>query len=174
MSLENEKNLLGKELGDQLEQERKDEENIKEMKRIEDKKKEDEKKKKSSKIVLKNTLGEEVSQKDYFYSTKGLDTAPSYFPDVCGNPVDREDMISVFNKIFKPKDGILFYKAKDKEVYIIIVPLKHSSTVGLEHASVDGEFQKHAISFVTEGSVNLDTLKNKLSRVASTIKIVAE
>ncbi len=127
--------------------------------------------KNKKKITLKNTLGEEVPQKDYFYSTKGKDTAPSYFHDVCGQPVEREDMITVFNKIFKPKDGILFYKAMDKEVYIIIVPLKHSSVVGFEHNSIDGEFQKHAISFVSEGSVNLDTLKSKLTRVASTIKI---
>lgn len=131
-------------------------------------------KKKKIKITLKNTLGEEVSQSDYFFSSNGEDTVPAYFPDVCGYPVDREDLITVFNKVFKPKDGMLFYKTKDKEVYIIIVPLKHSSVVGVSHNSIDGDFQKHAISFISEGSVNLDTLRNKLNRVASTIKFVAE
>ncbi len=174
MNEDKQKELLGQELADQLEREKKDEDIAKKNKETEDKKIIDDKKKKASKIILKNTLGEEVSQKDYFYSSKGADSAPSYFPDVCGNPVDREDMVIVFNKIFKPKDGLLFYKAKDKEVYIIIVPLKHSSVVGADHNSVEGEFQKHAISFVSEGSVNLDTLKNKLTRVASTIRIVAE
>ena len=131
-------------------------------------------KKKKVKIVIKNTLGEEVPQSDYFYSRDGSDTAPGFFHDSYGYAVDREDLLAVFNKVFKPKDGILFYKAKDKEVYIIIVPIKHSSTVGASHNSVDGDFQKHALSFITEGSVNLDTLRTKLTRVASTIKIVAE
>ncbi len=126
------------------------------------------------KIVIKNTLGEEVSQKDYFYSSKGNDTAPAYFTDVCGYPVDREDMLAVFHKIFRPKDGFLFYKTKEKEVYVIIVPIKHSSIIGADHDSIEGDFQKHAISFISEGSVNLDTLQMKLKKVASTIKIVAD
>ncbi len=163
------KELLGQELADQLEKEQAEEAIAKRQKEADEAAALALKNKK--KIILKNTLGEEVSQKDYFYSTKGKETAPPYFHDVCGQPVEREDMLTVFNKIFKPKDGILFYKAMDKEVYIIIVPLKHSSIVGAQHNSVDGEFQKHAISFVSEGSVNLDTLKNKLTRVSSTIKI---
>ncbi len=171
--VEKEKALLGQELGDQLEKEREEEETNKKIKEVEEQQKKDAAKKKA-KIVLKNTLGEEVPQKDYFYSTSGKDTAPVYFSDVCGRPVDREDMIGVFNKIFRPKDGILFYKTLDKEVYIIIVPLKHSSVVGQEYDSIDGEFQKHAISFINEGSVNLDTLRTKLLRVAKTINIVAE
>ncbi len=134
----------------------------------------EESKKKSIKIVIKNTLGEELPQSDYFYSVDGSDTAPSYFHEVCGYPVDREELLSVFNKVFKPKDGILFYKSKDKEVYLIIVPIKHSSIVGPAHNSIPGDFQKHAISFITEGSVNVDTLRTKLNRVANTIKIVAE
>ena len=134
----------------------------------------EEDKKKKVKIVIKNTLGEEVPQSDYFYSPDGIDTAPAYFHDVCGYPVDREELLAVFNKVFRPKDGILFYKAKDKEVYLVIVPIKHSSVVGPSHNSVPGDFQKHALSFITEGSVNIDTLRNKLTRVASTIKIVAE
>ena len=122
-------------------------------------------------VVLKNPSGAIVDSKDYFYSSKGEDKSPKYFHQVCGYPVDREDMLAVFNKIFKPKDGLLFYKKKDQEVYLVIVPIKHSSIVGPGHDSADGDFQKHAISFINEGSVNLDTLKMKLARVASTIHI---
>ncbi len=141
---------------------------------IAEKKQKDEADKNKKKVSLYNTLGEKVESKDYFYSTNGKDTMPPYFEEVCGRPVEREDMITVFNKIFNPKHGILFYKTKDKEVYIIIVPIKHSSIVGPEHNSIDGEFQKHAISFITEGSVNIETLRNKLERVAKTIHIVAD
>ncbi len=169
MTLENEKELLGEGLATDLESKRLVEESEKKAAKIR-KEKEDAKKKKV-KVILKNTLGEEVPQSDYFFSKDGEDTAPAYFADVCGYPVDREEMLTVFNKIFKPKDGILFYKTKEKEVYIVIVPLKYSSVVGASHNSIDGDFQKHAISFITEGSVNLDTLRNKLVRVASTIKI---
>lgn len=126
-------------------------------------------------IILKTTSGKEVEQKDYFFSSKGEeDAAPAYFHDVCGYPVDREDMIAVFDKIFNPKDNFLFYKTKDKEVYIIIVPKKFASIIGVEHDSVQGDFQKHAISFISEGSVNIDTLRMKLLKVAKTIKVVAE
>ncbi len=169
----NQKELLGKELAEQIEKEKKDEETNSKIIEAEKKQKEEADKNKK-KVSLYNTLGEKVESKDYFYSTKGKDTMPSYFEEVCGRPVDREDMIAVFNKIFNPKHGILFYKTKDKEVYIIIVPIKHSSIVGPEHNSIDGEFQKHAISFITEGSVNIDTLRNKLERVAKTIHIVAD
>ncbi len=164
------KELLGPELAKNLEEKKKVEEA--EKKAADERKKKEDEKKKKIKIVLKNTLGEEVPQSDYFFSTSGEDTAPSYFTESYGIPVDREDLLAVFNKVFKPKDGMLFYKTRDKEVYIIIVPLKHSSTVGASHNSVDGEFQKHALSFIAEGSVNLDTLRTKLTRVASTIKVV--
>ena len=167
-----EKELLGPELAKDLEEKKALE--LSEKKAADARKKAAEDKKKKIKIVLKNSLGQEVPQADYFFSTDGSDTAPSFFSDAYGYPVEREDVLAVFNKVFKPKDGMLFYKAKDKEVYIVIVPLKHSSTVGIAHNSVDGEFQKHALSFVTEGSVNLDTLRNKLLRVASTIRVVAE
>ncbi len=164
--------ILGADLARDLEAKRKIE--LAEKKSAEERKKKEDEKKRKIKIVLKNTLGEEVPQSDYFYSPEGEDTAPIYFHDVCGYPVDREELLAVFNKVFKPKDGILFYKSKDKEVYLVIVPIKHSSIVGPSHNSVAGDFQKHAISFITEGSVNVDTLRNKLTRVASTIKIVAE
>ena len=124
---------------------------------------------KKNNVVLKNTAGEEVDQKDYFYSSKNEDAAPNGFSLV---PVDREDLLSVFNKIFKPKFGLLFYKKKDQEVYIIIVPIKYSSTIGKDKDSLDGEFQKHAISFLNEGSVNIDSLRMKLQKVASTIPAI--
>ncbi len=166
------KELLGPELAKDLEEKKKIDEAEKKA-AIERKKKEDDKKKKN-KVVLKNTLGEEVPQSDYFYSESGDDTAPGFFTESYGTPVEREDLLNVFNKVFNPKDGMLFYKSRDKEVYIVIVPLKHSSTVGFSHNSVDGEFQKHSLSFIAEGSVNLDTLRTKHTRVASTIRIVAE
>lgn len=164
--------LLGADLAKDLAQKKKveDAENAAAAKR----KVAEEKKKKEVKIILKNTLGEEVAQPDYFYSPDGSNTAPSYFHEVCGYAVDREELLAVFNKVFKPKDGLLFYKTRDKEVYLVIVPIKHSSIVGAEHDSLPGDFQKHTISFISEGSVNLDTLRTRLNRVASTIKIVAE
>lgn len=122
--------------------------------------------KKVEKTIIYNTAGEEVDEKDYFYATKGkVGAAPSLFTKMCGYRVDREDLLEVFNKIFKPEDNFLFYKSGNKEVYLIIVPLKFSTSVGDTHESVDGDFQKHAISFIGEGSVNIDTLKMKLTRV---------
>lgn len=173
---EAQKELLGDELTQQLAKEKAQEEIDARQRSADEAAAQAQAEKAKKKIVLKNTLGEVVDSKDYFYVTpktaaKGKDTTPIYFHDVCGYPVEREDMVNIFNKIFKPKHNILFYKTLDKEVYVIIVPIKYSSIVGPEHNSVDGEFQKHAISFVSEGSVNLDMLKTKLTRVASTIKI---
>ncbi len=61
---------------------------------------------KKNKIVLKNTDQEEVDQKDYFFpgideETKkpSFETAPVYFNKTCGYPVDREELIAVFNKV---------------------------------------------------------------------------
>ena len=121
---------------------------------------------KKSKIVLFNTSGKEVSAEDYFY--KG--TIPSGFEGTCGKPVDREDLLAVFNKVFKPEDNILFYRQIDKEVYLVIIPLKYSVAVGDSEDSLEGDFQKHAISFLNEGSVNLDTLRQKLEKVTNFVK----
>ena len=118
------------------------------------------------KTVIKNSLGQEVPEEDYFFGGK----APNSFEAVCGYAVDREDLLEVFNKVFNPDDNILFYRQKDKEVYIVIIPLKYSSVVGKENDSIDGDFQKHAISFLNEGSVNMDTLKMKLKRILPFIK----
>ena len=112
-------------------------------------------------IVLKNTRGEDVPSNDYFY--KGI--VPAGFAGTCGRPVDREDLIEVFHKVFKPSDNILFYKQLDREVYIIMVPLRYATEVGDSEDSLDGDFQKHAISFLNEGSVNIDTMKQKLEKI---------
>ena len=121
---------------------------------------------KKEKIVLKNTLGKEVPQEDYFY--KG--TVPPGFFGTCGSPVIREELVDVFHKVFKPSDNILFYKQDDKEVYIVIIPLRYSIEIGNSEDSIEGDFQKHAISFLNEGSVNPDTLRQKLDKVKTFVK----
>jgi len=116
--------------------------------------------------ILRNTSGKEVPEADYFFNG----VVPAGFKGTCGNPVDREDLIGVFNKVFKPEDNMLFYKQSDKEVYLIIIPIKYSTIIGEFNNSLEGDFQKHAISFLNEGSVNLDTLKLKLSRISKFVK----
>jgi hypothetical protein len=112
-------------------------------------------------IVLKNSSGEVVEEEDYFFGG----TATESFNKDCGMPVDREDLLEVFHKIFSPEDNFLFYKATNKEVYLVIVPLKYSSSVSKENGSFPGTFQAHAMSFINEGSVNMDTLKTKLKKI---------
>jgi len=124
-------------------------------------KKEEEDKIAKNKVVLKNVLGKEVPTTDYFYK----DITPPGFVGTCGKSVDREDLIDVFHKVFKPADNILFYKQLDKEVYIVIIPIKYATSIGDFNDSLDGDFQKHAISFLTEGSVNLDSMRQKLERI---------
>ena len=116
---------------------------------------------KKVKSILANILGEEVLEADYFH--KGI--VPPGFEGTCGKPVDREDLVELFHKVFKPADNILFYKQLDKEVYLVIVPIKYSTSIGDFNDSIEGDFQKHAISFLNEGSVNLDTMRKKLEVV---------
>jgi len=116
--------------------------------------------------ILRNVLGKVVPEKDYFY--KGI--IPAGFLGTCGKPVDREDLITLFHKVFKKEDNILFYKQSDKEVYIVIVPIKYATEIGDFNDSLDGDFQKHAISFLDEGSVNLDTMRKKLERINKFVK----
>lgn len=123
-------------------------------------------KKNKREVVLRNTSGKEVPTADYFYK----DVVPSGFEATCGRPVEREDLLSIFNKVFKPADNILFYKQLDKEVYLIIIPIKYSSSIGDFNDSMEGDFQKHALSFLNEGSVNLDTLREKLKRITKFVK----
>lgn len=153
----------------QLEQDKEEKEIADENKR----KAEDEKKKK---IILRNIDGEDVDQKDYFYSAIDKATgkttyAPLYFNRVCGMPVEDEDMISVFRKVFgEAAPEFLFYKCKGQEVYIVIVPLRRATVVGDSEDSLPGDFQKHSISFIAEGSVNLETLKMKLKKISGFLK----
>jgi len=140
------------------EKEEKKEEPAVEKPKVEEPKKEE---KVVEEITLFNVLGKEVPLSEYFY--KGI--TPPGFKGTCGNPVDREDLIDVFHKVFKPKDNILFYRQLDKEVYLVIIPLKYATEVGASEDSIDGDFQKHAISFLNEGSVNLDTMRQKLERI---------
>lgn len=129
-------------------------------------------KKEESKIILKNTRGEDMKEKDYFFAkTDKGGIAPPYFNKVCGFPVDREDLLEVFNRIFDPKENILFYKTQNKEVYVVIIPIKNSTVIGDFNDSMDGDFQKHALSFINEGSVNLDTFKMKLKRILPFVKM---
>ena len=146
------------ELKKEAEAKKAEEKKIAEAKKAEEKKLAEER---AKELNLKNVLGKEVSKDDYFY--KGI--VPPGFEGTCGNPVSREDLLSVFNKVFKPKDNILFYRQADKEVYIIIIPIKYSTSIGDFNDSIDGDFQKHAISFLNEGSVNLDTLRQKLEKI---------
>lgn len=122
--------------------------------------------KKEAKSILRNTSGKEVKEKDYFFGG----VVPAGFKGTCGKPVDREDLLAVFNKVFKPEDNILFYKQEDKEVYLVIIPIKYATTIGDFNNSLEGDFQKHAISFLNEGSVNADTLKLKLARIQKFVK----
>ena len=117
--------------------------------------------KQGEEAILFNTSGKQVPKEDYFF--KGI--VPAGFNGTCGKAVDREDLIEVFHKVFKPEDNILFYKQADKEVYIIIVPMKYSNEIGDSQDSFDGDFHKHAISFLEEGSVNIDSLRKKLERI---------
>ena len=125
-----------------------------------------------SKVNLKNVNGDDVLEKNYFYSPEGTGKAPEGFHKAVGQPVEREDLLKIFNKIFKPEHNFLFYKCSDKEVYVVIVPLKYAAAVGESNNSISGEFQKHVMSFLGEGSVNLSTMEMKLKKIASTISVV--
>lgn len=130
-------------------------------------------------LVFRNVFGDDMDPSDYVYAFQEDDeksgykagdvVLPPYFNKVCGMPVEREDLLEVFNKTFKPEDNFLFYKTSDKEVYIVVIPLKFATQIGVEHNSQAGDFQKHSISFIVEGSANVDTLKAKLKRVANSI-----
>lgn len=140
----------------------------------------------AKKIVLKDTDGDDVDQKDYFFPRK-IDetisgekfkktdqTAPEWFNRTCGYPVDREEMIEIFNQKFPKKKGFLFYKQRNSEVYLVIVPLKYATTITDSNEAQAGDYQRHAISFITEGSVNLDSLKMKLDRISKHSSISRE
>lgn len=142
-------------------------------------------------VILKDIDGDDVDQEEYFWPrfeketvNKGLtnektfepttQTAPTYFNKVCGMPVDREELIEIFLQYFPRKKGFLFYKQRNSEVYLIIVPLKYATTISRANESRPGDFQRHALSFVSEGSVNMDSLKLKLQRIAKHSSISTE
>lgn len=145
------------------------------------------KKKIDEELVLKNLEGKDMDPANYFYpytedekDAKGEVKKDGYkqgetaipvkiFNPGCGYPVEREDLIEAFNNVFAPKDGFLFYKSPDKELYCVIVPIQQSTEIGIQHNSQPGDFQRHSISFITEGSVNVDTLTAKLKRAAGTL-----
>jgi len=132
-----------------------------------------------NKIILRDVDGDDVNQNEYFYPRakdeeingvvykKTDQTAPTWFNRTCGMPVDREELIEVFLKQFPKKKGFLFYKQRDSEVYLVIVPLKYATTVRDSNESQPGDYQRHAMSFISEGSVNIDSLKTKLQRIAN-------
>jgi hypothetical protein len=141
----------------------------------------------TNQIVLKDVDGDDVDQADYFYprledekvseklTLKATDqTAPVYFNKTNGYPVDREELIETFLQFFPRKKGFLFYKMRDKEVYLVIVPLKYARTVSKSNESRPGDLQRHAMSFISEGSVNVDSLKLKLHRIANHTSISSE
>src|SRR5690606_14570897 len=97
-----------------------------------------------------------------------------FFNKICGMPVDREELIEVFNQFFPKKKGFLFYKQRNAEVYLVIVPLKYATTISKANESRPGDFQRHAMSFINEGSVNIDSLKIKLGRIAKHTSISTE
>jgi hypothetical protein len=160
----------------------------KESKRLQiaaEKKAEEEAKK--NKIILKDVDGDDVDWSEYFWPRfedeklpsgkvlkAGECTVPDYFNRECGMPVDREDLLEVFNQFFPKKKGFLFYRQRDREVYIIIVPLKYATRISKANESRPGDCQRHAMSFITEGSVNLDSLKLKLGRIAKHSSISTE
>ncbi len=137
-------------------------------------------------IILKDVDGDDVDQSEYFwprlvketYNEKVYEptknTAPTYFNRVCGFPVDREDLTEVFLQYFPRNKGFLFYKKRESEVYLVIVPLKYATTISASNESRPGDYQRHALSFISEGSVNIDSLKLKLARIAKHSSISTE
>lgn len=137
-------------------------------------------------VILKDIDGDDVDQSEYFFPREKEETidgkklevsdqtAPLYFNKICGLPVDRDELIEVFLQFFPRNKGFLFYKARDKEVYLIIVPLKYATTISRANESRPGDYQRHALSFIGEGSVNVDSLKLKLARVAKHTSISTE
>lgn len=152
----------------------------KEEKKIKDEeKKKAEEEAKKTQLILKDVDGDDVEWNEYFFPRTedeklpdgkvlkaGESTVPTYFNKICGMPVDREELIEVFNQHFSKRKGFLFYKQRNAEVYLVIVPLKYATTINRSNESRPGDFQRHAMSFINEGSVNIDSLKIKLGRIA--------
>lgn len=150
-----------------------------------DEKKADEEARKND-LILKDVDGDDIDQAEYFFPREKDETidgkkfeatdqtAPASFNKSCGFPVDREELIEAFLQYFPRAKGFLFYKARDREVYLVIVPLKYATTINRANESRPGDFQRHALSFIGEGSVNVDSLKLKLARIAGHKSISTE
>ena len=123
--------------------------------------------------ILKNTRGENVEIKDYFYAKSGeTAVAPNFFNKACGlpvNPMERPELIEIFDKVFKPEDNFVFLKSKNSEVYSVLIPLKYTD-INSQEDCILGDYQLHAISFIPDGSVNFDKLKAELKKIATMIK----
>ncbi len=118
------------------------------------------------KPILKNTRGQDVPVEDYFFAKDGEQAiAPSFFNKAIGYPVDREDLVQLFDKVFKPEDNFVLLKDGYKEVYNILVPLKYSD-IGSKEDSILGDYQVHGVSFIMDGSVNYDKFATALLQVA--------
>ncbi len=144
---------------------------------------------KKNQIILRDVDGADVDQSEYFFprDVDEIDektqkvihkatnqTAPANFNKMCGMPVEREELIEVFLRHFPRRKGFLFYKSRNMELYLIIVPLKYATTINKATESRPGDFQRHALSFVSEGSVNVDSLNLKLGRIAKHTSISTE
>lgn len=145
-----------------------------------------------SQVILRDVDGHDVDQEDYFFPRTAKEvikrgpnepdlvleptkeTAPVYFNRVHGMPVEDEQLIEVFLQKFPRAKGFLFYKLRGKEVYLVIVPLKYATTINAANESRPGDFQRHALSFIAEGSVNVESLKLKLERIAKHSSISTE
>lgn len=142
-------------------------------------------------LSLKDVDGDDVDQSEYFYPREvrevtkdasgkevvlepSTQTAPIFFNASNGYPVEREELIEEFVKHFPRKKGFLFYKQRDKEVYLVIVPLAYATRISRSNESKPGDFQRHALSFIQEGSVNIDSLRIKLQRIAKHSSISTE
>jgi len=119
--------------------------------------------------VIQNTKLEDVPVGDYFFTPEGKrPIAPPFFNKAIGYPVTREDLRETFNKVFKLEDGFVFLKSEKAEVYHILIPLLYTE-IGAAEDSIYGDYQVHSISFIPDGSVNLDRLTNKLKEVATLV-----
>jgi len=124
--------------------------------------------KKEDKISFVCSVGNNVPDENYVFSQEPgeLASAPDFFVKQIGTPVQDEELVDAFHKVFSPKDEFLFYKQSRKEIYSVVVPVKFATELGSKEDSISGDCQVHAMSFIAEGSVTLDSLSTKLTKIA--------
>ncbi len=121
-------------------------------------------------FIFQTPDGTDVDPGNYvFPNEEGEVVVSPFFHKVYGYPVDREELIEVFFEVFAPKDEVLFYKKKQNETYTVIIPLAKAS-ISLKTGAQGGDVQVHSMSFITEGSVNSQTLSLKLAAIAKALK----